>query len=355
MAQKIQIGDRRIGGGEPCYIVAELSANHNQSFERAVEIVRAAKQAGADAIKLQTYTPDTMTIRSDRPWFRIPGDSIWAGKTLYQLYQEAYTPWEWHAELQRTAHRLGLDFFSTPFDATAVAFLENLQVPAYKVASFELVDVPLLRVIAKTRKPVIVSTGMASREEIEEGVKTLRSHGAEQLALLKCTSAYPASPNEMNLRAIPDLAAAFDVVVGLSDHTLGSSVAIAAVALGVSIIEKHFILARTAGGPDSTFSMEPQEFARMVTAIREVEQALGGTAYGRTAEEAKSVCFRRSLFVVRDVKAGETFTPDNVRAIRPGYGLAPRHLDRVLGQTATRDVPEGTPLSWDLVASEAGS
>lgn len=352
-ARKISIGERWVGTGEPCYIVAEMSANHNQSFEQAKEIIRAAKSAGADAIKLQTYTPDTMTIDSDREWFQIPGNSLWAGKTLYQLYREAYTPWDWHAGLQRTAHQLGLDFFSAPFDATAVAFLESLSVPAYKVASFELVDLPLLRVIAKTGKPVIVSTGMASRAEIDEAVKTLQANGTQQIALLKCTSAYPAPPSEMNLRTIPDLAATCDVVVGLSDHTLGSSAAIAAVALGASIIEKHFISARADGGPDATFSMEPDEFAQMVQAIREVEQALGDVSYERTAEEAHNVCFRRSLFVVQDVKKDDRFTEANVRPIRPGYGLLPRYLDAVLGKRATRDIQRGTPVSWDLISDAA--
>ena len=352
-ARKIKIGERWVGAGEPCYIVAEVSANHNQSFERALEIIKAAKSAGADAVKLQTYTPDTMTMKSDLEWFQVPRDSLWAGKTLYQLYQEAYTPWDWHAGLQRTAHQLGLDFFSTPFDATAVAFLEGLNVPAYKVASFELIDLSLLRVVAKTGKPVIVSTGMASLAEIEEGVTTLRANGAQQIALLKCTSAYPARPSEMNLRTIPDLAARFDTVVGLSDHTLGGNTAITAVALGASVIEKHFILARADGGPDSTFSMEPEEFAEMVKGVREAEQALGEVSYKRSQEETNSVCFRRSLFVVQDVKAGEKFTGKNVRVIRPGYGLPPRYWGDVVGRNSARDVPQGTPLSWDLIAGKA--
>lgn len=353
--KRFKIGERWVGEGEPCYIVAEVSANHNQSYDRAAEIVRAAKRAGADAVKLQTYTPDTLTIDSDREWFQIPGESLWAGKTLHQLYGEAYTPWEWQPKLQRVAHDLGLELFSTPFDPTSVDFLESLNVPAYKVASFEIVDVALLEGIAKTGKPVIVSTGMASLSEIEQAVRTLRQAGSREIALLKCTSAYPASPASMNLRTMPHLAATFDVVVGLSDHTLGASVAIAAVAVGASIVEKHFTLRRADGGPDAAFSMEPDEFAQMVTAIRQVEQALGQVSYERTEDESKNLCFRRSLFVVRDVKAGERFTPDNVRSIRPGYGLPPACLKEVLGKKAACDIQRGTPLSWDVVAGDGNT
>lgn len=345
----IKIGERAIGRDEPCYVVAELSANHNHEFERAVELIAAAKESGADAIKLQTYTPDTLTIESDRQWFRISGDSLWAGKTLYELYREAYTPWEWHPKLRAAALDLGMECFSTPFDASAVDFLESLGVSAYKIASFEIVDIPLLRRVARTGKPVIVSTGMASLGEIEEAVQTLRRHGASQIALLKCTSAYPAPPEEMNLRTIPHLAEAFDAVVGLSDHTLGGSVAVAAVALGARVIEKHFTLRRADGGPDSAFSMEPEEFAQMVRDIRCVEHALGSVSYTQTPEEAKSVVFRRSLFVVEDVEHGELFTTRNVRAIRPGHGLHTRYLDNILGKRAACDVAAGTPLSWDLV------
>jgi pseudaminic acid synthase len=342
-----------VGEGEPAYIVAEVSANHNQKYEHAVGIIEAAQRAGADAVKIQTYTPDTMTIDSDREWFQIPGDSVWAGKTLYQLYGEAYTPWDWQPKLKEIALSLGLDFFSSPFDATAVDFLEQLNVPVYKVASFEIVDVPLLRKVAKTRKPVILSTGMASLSEIDEAVRTLREAGSEQIALLKCTSAYPASPEEMNLRTIPNLRSTFNVVTGLSDHTLGSSVALAAVALGASIVEKHLTIARADGGPDSSFSMEPDEFAKMVQGIRQVEQALGSVSYARTAEESKSLCFRRSLFVVRDMKAGEQFTKENVRPIRPGHGLQPRYLDEILGKKAACDIQRGTPISWDLIGGTA--
>ena len=345
---RLKIGDRWIGEGEPCYVVAEVSANHNQSYERAVDIIKAAKRCGADAVKLQTYTADTITIDSDREWFRIPGDSLWAGKTLYQLYSEAYTPWDWQPRLQKVAHQLGLDLFSTPFDATAVEFLEQLRVPAFKVASFEIVDVPLLQKIARTGKPVIVSTGMASLSEIEQAVKTLRQSGSGGIALLKCTSAYPASPKSMNLRTIPHLRATFDVVAGLSDHTLGDTVAVVAVGLGASIVEKHFTLSRADGGPDSAFSMEPAEFAAMVKAIRETEEALGRVCYERAGDE-ESTWARRSLFVVRDVKTGERLTEENVRSIRPAHGLPPVHLHDVLGKKATCDIQRGTPLTWDLV------
>jgi N-acetylneuraminate synthase len=347
----LALNQRRIGPGEPCYVIAEMSGNHNQSFERAIDIVRAAKASGADAVKLQTYTADTLTIDSTAAWFQVPGETVWGGRTLHQLYREAYTPWEWQPDLIREARTLGLDVFSTPFDETAVEFLERCGIPAYKIASFEIVDLALLRVIGATRKPVIMSTGMATLAEIEEAVITLRSAGTKDLALLKCTSAYPASPAEMNLRTIPHLAQTFGVPSGLSDHTLGSAVAIAAVALGASIIEKHFTFERAGGGPDAAFSMEPAEFAGMVKDIRNVEQALGGVSYQRTVSESKNVCFRRSLFVIKDVVRGEQFTPENIRSIRPGYGLAPRFLPQVLGKTASCDIARGTPLAWDHISS----
>jgi pseudaminic acid synthase len=343
------VGARRIGEGQPCYIVAELSGNHNQSIEKAVAMVQAAKRAGADAVKLQTYTADTLTIKSDAKWFKLEGGP-WAGRTLHDLYNEAHTPWAWHETLFKAARDCGLDCFSTPFDDTAVDFLEKFGVPVHKVASFEIVDLGLLKKVGSTGKPVILSTGMASREEIKQAIDTLRAAGSGDIALLKCTSAYPAPPEEMNLRTIPDLRDAFQVVAGLSDHTLGGSVAVAAVALGgAAIVEKHFTLDRGAGGPDAAFSMEPEEFAQMVRDIRQAERALGHVSYERTREESKSLCFRRSLFVVADVKAGESFTPANVRSIRPGYGLPPAHLDDVLGKKAARDVPRGTPLAWDMV------
>jgi len=347
----LTIRNRQIGTGQPCYLIAEMSGNHNQSFDRAIDILRAAKASGADAIKLQTYTADTLTIDSNASWFQVPGDTAWGGKSLHQLYREAYTPWDWQPALINEAHQLGLDVFSTPFDETAVEFLERHGIPAYKIASFEIVDLGLLRAVGATRKPVIMSTGMASLAEIEEAVATLKSSGTRELALLKCTSAYPARPEEMNLRTIPHLSETFGVVSGLSDHTLGSAVAIAAVALGASIVEKHFTLRRSDGGPDAAFSMEPEEFRSMVADIRNVEQALGAVTYQQTATEAKNVCFRRSLFVIKDVHRGEAFTPENVRSIRPGYGLPPRFLPQILGKSAACDITRGTPLSWDHISA----
>lgn len=315
----MKVSNRQIGLGNPVYIIAEMSANHNQDFDRAVEIIRAAKASGADAVKVQTYTPDTLTIDCDNEYFRIEG-TLWEGRTLYDLYEEAYMPWEWQPKLKKVANDLGLDFFSTAYDATAVDFLEELDVLVYKIASFEIVDLPLLRKIAQTGKPVIMSTGMATLAEIDEAVQTLRDAGCEQLALLKCTSAYPAPPEEMNLRTIPHLAEAFGVPAGLSDHTLGIAVPVAAGALGACIVEKHFTLSRDEPGPDSAFSLEPQEFKAMVEAIRVAEKALGEVSYEVTEKQQESRVFRRSLFVVKDMEAGEEFTEENVRSIRPGYG-----------------------------------
>ncbi len=348
MTTQIKIGQRAIGSGQPVYVIAEVSANHHQNFDQAIKIIHAAKEAGADAIKLQTYTPDTMTIACDRPEFRIQG-TIWAGRNLHELYGEAYTAWDWQPRLQRTAHELGMDLFSSPFDASAVDFLETMDVPAYKLASFELVDIPLIQKIARTGKPMIISTGMGTIEEIEEAVTTARQAGANQIALLKCTSAYPATAEEMNLRTIPELSHRFDVPVGLSDHTLGVAVPVAAVALGACIVEKHLTLSRSHPGPDSAFSLEPHEFKNLVDAVREAEKALGEVHFGFSAKEASSRIFRRSIFVVQDIKRGETFTAENVRVIRPGHGLHTRHLNEVLGCRAARDIERGTPLSWDLV------
>ncbi len=345
----LRIGEREIGPGRPVYIVAEMSANHNQDFQQAVRIVRAAAEAGADAVKLQTYTPDTLTIACDRAEFRI-GGTIWDGRTLHDLYAEAYTPWEWQPRLMAVAVDLGLDLFSTPFDATAVDFLEEMGVPAYKVASFEIVDLPLVRRIARTGKPMIVSTGMATLAEIDEAVSTARNAGATQLALLKCTSAYPALPEEMNLRTIPHLAEAFGVPAGLSDHSLGIAVPAAAVALGACIVEKHLSLSRAMKGPDSAFSLEPGEFQAMVAAIREAEKALGGVCYQVSEKESASRAFRRSLFVVQEMLAGEPFTEENVRSIRPGMGLHTRYLGQVLGRRARCGIERGTPLVWDMIA-----
>lgn len=344
----MQINQSKITHDQPTYIIAEMSANHNHDFERAVRLIHAAKDAGADAIKLQTYTPDTITVNSDKPDFKIEG-TIWDGRNLYDLYGEAHTPWEWQPKLKAVADDLGIDLFSTPFDFTAVDFLEAMDVPAYKIASFEVVDIPLIRRVAQTGKPMIMSTGMATLAEIDEAVRTAREAGCRQLALLKCTSAYPAPPEEANLRTIPHLAEAFGVVAGLSDHTLGIQVPVAAVALGARIIEKHFTLARSDGGPDSAFSLEPDEFKQMVDAVRITEKALGQVHYGITEKDAGSRSLRRSLYVVKDVKAGEIFTQDNLRSIRPGYGLHTRHLDEVLGKPAAKDIERGTPLSWECV------
>ena len=349
MSRTITIGRRPIGPGQPCYIVAELSANHHQRYEQAVELVRAARAAGADAVKLQTYTPDTITIDCDAEHFQIGRGTLWEGKKLYDLYGEACTPWEWHPRLKALAESLGMACFSSPFDATAVDFLEQLDVPAYKIASFEIVDLPLIRRVARTGKPVIMSTGMASVDEIAEAVAAARAAGVRELALLACSSAYPSPPEAINLRRIPDLAERFDVVSGLSDHTLGIAVPVAAVAMGACVIEKHFCLSRAEPGPDSAFSLEPDELRAMVAAVHTAEKALGRAAYGASDAERASQVFRRSLFVVKDVKAGERFTSESVRSIRPGNGLHTRHLDEVLGKEATRDIRRGTPLSWDLV------
>lgn len=345
----IRIGTRLVGPGQPCYIIAEMSANHGQSFEQAVQIVQAAKQAGADAIKLQTYTPDTMTLPCHNDYFRIGQGTIWEGQSLHELYGQACTPWDWQPRLKQLADSLELDCFSTPFDCTAVDFLQNLQVPAHKIASFELVDLPLIRKVAQTGKPMIMSTGMASLAEIDEAVQAFRQAGGTQLALLKCSSAYPAPPDEMNLRTIPHLAEAFHVPVGLSDHTLGFAAAVAAVALNACVIEKHFTLSRAQGGPDAVFSMEPHEFKTMVEAVRMAEKALGKVNYEVTEKEKASRIFRRSLFVAQDMKAEELFTELNVRSIRPAHGLPPKYLDAVMGRRARRDIPAGTPLTWPLI------
>lgn len=348
MHEHVVINGRKIGLGEPTYIVAEMSGNHHQDFAQAVNILEAAQRAGADAVKLQTYTPDTLTIPCDREYFRIK-ETIWEGKTLHDLYGEAYTPWEWQPELKRVADTLGLALFSTPFDASAVDFLEDMGVPAYKIASFELVDIPLVRKIAATGKPIIMSTGMATLGEIDEAVRTARENGCRELVLLKCTSAYPAPLDEMNLRTIPHLAEAFGVPAGLSDHSMSHIVPVAAVTLGACLIEKHFTLCREVAGPDSAFSQEPDEFAAMVQAVRAVEQALGKVSYELTKKEETSKVFRRSLFVVQDMEQGERFTSANVRSIRPGHGLHTRFLGQVLGRRAAINIARGTPLSWEMV------
>lgn len=349
-APVVAIGDREIGPGRPVYVIAELSANHGHDLATARAIVDAAAAAGADAVKLQTYTADTMTIDSDAPPFRIGEGTLWAGRNLYELYEEATTPWAWHAELQAQAAELGLDLFSTPFDATAVDFLADLGTPAMKIASFELVDLELIRAAAATGQPLIISTGMATEAEIDEAVTTAVGAGAAGIVLLRCNSSYPAPVAEMDLRTIPAMAERWGVPVGFSDHTLGTTAATVAVSLGACVIEKHLTLRRADGGPDAAFSLEPEEFASMVAAVREAEASLGGVRFGPSEHERHSLAFRRSLFVVADVAAGERLTRENVRAIRPGDGLAPRHLDEVLGRAAGRAIERGTPLVWDLLA-----
>jgi pseudaminic acid synthase len=346
----ISINNRTIGRGHAVYIIAEMSANHGQSYDEAVKIIQAAKEAGADAIKLQTYTPDTITIDCDNEYFRIGKGTIWEGRTLYDLYKEAYTPWKWQPKLKKMANDLGMDLFSTPFDNTAVEFLEKMNVPAYKIASFELVDIPLIQCVAKTGKPIIMSTGMATLAEIDDAIRAAREAGAREIALLNCTSAYPALPNEMNLRTIPHMADAFSLPVGLSDHTLGIAVPVAAVSLGACIVEKHFTLSRSIPGPDSIFSLEPYEFKEMVTAIRTTEKALGKVSYQVTEHEAASRIFRRSLFVIKDMKAGNVFTEENLKSIRPAFGISPYYLNDILGKHAIIDIKKGTPLSWDLIS-----
>lgn len=349
MDPSITINGRKVGGSSPVYVIAEVSANHHQEFDRAVRIVEEAKRAGADAVKLQTYTPDSITIPSDKDYFRIRGGTVWDGRTLYDLYAEAYTPWEWHEKLKNVAQALGLDLFSSAFDEAAVDLLESLDVPAHKIASFELVDIPLIQKVARTGKPLVMSTGMATLEEIEEAVHTARGAGGTQIALLKCTSAYPAPIEEMNLRTIPEVSQRFHLPVGLSDHTVGTAVPVAAVAMGACIIEKHITLSRSDPGPDSTFSLEPDEFKDTVDAIRLAEKALGRIHFGFSPHEESSRVFRRSLFVVEDLKQGELFTAKNVRSIRPGQGLHTRHLSEILGRHATCDIERGTPLRWELV------
>ena len=345
---KFRIGNILIGN-DHVFIIAELSANHLQNFDLAVKTIKAMKDSGADAVKLQTYTPDTITIDCDNKYFQVKQGTMWDGKTLHQLYQEAYTPWEWQPKLKKIAEDMGLICFSSPFDKTAVDFLEDMDVPAYKVASFEITDFPLIEYIASKGKPVIISTGIATLSDIEDALDACRRVGNSKIALLKCTSEYPTPLEDVNLRTIPDMGRNFNVVIGLSDHTRSISVPVAAVTLGARIIEKHFILDRNLGGPDSAFSLEPDEFKAMVTSIRETEKALGEVKYELTEKIIKSREFSRSLFVVKDMRSGEVFTDVNVRSIRPGYGLAPKYIRDIIGRRAKEDIKRGTPLSRDLI------
>lgn len=343
------IAGRRIGRDEPVYIIAEMSCNHLGSFDRAAELVKVAAAVGADAIKLQTYTPDTMTLDHRSRWFTVGEGTPWAGRSLYDLYGEAQTPWEWHTPLKELAESVGICLFSSAFDATSVDFLLDLGMPAFKIASFELVDLPLIRRVAAAGRPMILSTGMATSAEIDAGVSAVKEAGCP-LAIMRCNSTYPAPPSEMDLRTIPAMIDTWQVPVGLSDHTVGHTAAVTAVALGAVLLEKHLILDRSDGGPDSMFSSEPEEFQAMVEAVREAEQALGTVRYGPSEHERASLTFRRSLFVVADMREGDTFSPATVRSIRPAGGLAPADLDRVLGRQASGDITCGTPLSWDLVS-----
>lgn len=347
--REFKIGNVNIGGNNKTFIIAELSANHNQNFDIAVETIKAMKKAGADAVKIQTYTADTITINSDKEYFKIKQGTLWDGKYLYDLYKEAYTPWEWQPDLMKIAEKEGMIFFSSPFDKSAVDFLEDMNVPAYKVASFEITDIPLIEYIASKNKPVIISTGIAELEDIKLAIDACKKTGNEKIALLKCTSSYPAPLEEANLKTIPDMIERFDCVVGLSDHTLGMTVPVSAVSLGAKIVEKHFILDKKIGGPDSAFSIEPKDFELIVNAIRDVELSFGKVNYELSYKMKKSREFSRSLFVVKDIKKGEMLTEENIRSIRPGYGLHPKFLYDVIGKKANTDISFGTPLSWDLI------
>lgn len=348
MSHFVKIKDRLIGNGYPTYIIAEMSANHAGDINRAIEIIHAAKEAGADCIKLQTYTADTLTIDCDNEYFKIK-KGTWEGENLYSLYKKAYTPWEWQARLKEEADKIGIDFFSTPFDKTAVDFLEDLSVDFYKIASFEVIDIPLIKYVASKGKPIIMSTGMSTLGEIEEAVNAVKFQENEQLCLLKCSSAYPAVSEDMNLATIRHLEETFGVPAGLSDHSLGSVGAVTAVAMGAKIIEKHFCLSRKIENPDASFSMEPHEFKQMVEDIRTAERAMGKISYEISEREKVSKNFRKSIFIVKDTKKGDVFTEENIRVIRPGYGLAPKYYEEVLGKKAAKDIEKGIPLNWNMI------
>lgn len=349
MSNSIKLGNKVIGENSPCYIIAEMSANHAGSIDRAIGIIHAAKESGADCIKIQTYTPDTMTIDSENGYFQI-SEGTWKGENLYSLYGKAYTPWEWQRKLKEEAERVGLDFLSTPFDKTSVDFLEELGVEFYKIASFELTDIPLIKYVTSKGKPIIMSTGMGTLGEIEEAVAAIRSQGNNQICLLKCSSAYPAVPEDMNLKTIKNMSEIFDIPVGLSDHSLGIVGAITAVAMGAKVIEKHFCLSRDIENPDASFSMEPSEFREMAESIRSAERAIGSVSYEVSEKEAKSRIFRRSIFVVKDIKAGEVFTEKNIRVIRPGNGLEPKYYGDILGKSSKVDIERGIPLSHGMIS-----
>lgn len=345
----IKIGNRTVGQNHPTFIIAELSCNHLNNFDLAIKTIQKMKEAGADCVKLQTSKPSSITIESDKPDFVVKGDTLWDGRTLYDLYSETYTPWEWHAPIKKAVEDLGMVFFSSPFDYDAVDFLEELNVPAYKIASFEITDIPLIKYTASKGKPVIISTGIAKEEDIQDAVEACRTVGNDQVILLKCTSAYPTPWDEVNLYVIPELRRKFNCAVGLSDHTLGDIVPIGAVALGAKVIEKHFILERSIGGPDAAFSMEPDEFAEMVKRVRILEQTFGISEIKISEKVEKNRQFARSLYVVEDIQKGEAFSEKNVRSIRPGFGVKPKFLPEVLGQSAKKNIEKGTPFSFDLI------
>lgn len=352
MDKEIYIGDRLISEETPVFIVAEMSANHLMDFDRAVAIMDAAREAGADAVKIQTYTPDSITLDCEDPCFQLTQGTLWDGTTLYRLYQSAYTPWEWQPKLKKTAEKMGLIFFSSPFDLSSIDFLEEMDVPAYKVASPEITDIPFLKKIARTGKPIIISTGIACMADIELALRTCREAGNEQVILLKCTSAYPAPYEDINLRTMPSMKESFDCITGISDHTMGSAVADAAVALGAKVVEKHLTLRRADGGADAAFSMEPEEFKEMTENIRRIEKALGKVTYDLTPKQENTRKYSRSLFVAKDMKAGEVFTPENLRSVRPACGLHTMYYEEILGKRITRDARMGTPMSWKLVELE---
>lgn len=349
MRKEIEIAGKKIGEGYPAFIIAEMSANHNMDYGRAVEIIHRAKEAGADAVKIQTYTADTITIDSDREWFQITQGTLWDGITLHKLYEKAYTPWEWQPKLKEEAEKAGLVFFSSPFDYTAVDFLEGMQVPCYKIASFELNDIPLIRKIARLGKPMLMATGVAYEKDIRLAVETCREEGNEQVILLKCTSAYPAPFDAVNLKMIPAMEKRYGCLCGLSDHTMGYQAALGAAALGACAIEKHLTLRREDGGADSAFSMEPREFREMCEGVRLVEQALGKETYELSEKQRREREHSRSLFVTKNIRAGEQFTPDNMRSIRPGFGLHTKYFEEILGRKATRDLEKGMPMRFSYV------